>query len=62
MTVVTPTLAPQTSRWQVPRVDPRERWVGGVAAAIAREIGVQPLVIRGSFAVLALEACRTDAK
>lgn len=44
----------RTSRWQLPRIDPRERWIGGVAAAIARELGVQPLVLRVSFAVLAL--------
>lgn len=40
------------SRWQVPRIDHNERWVGGVAAAIAVEIGVQPLVIRIAFAAL----------
>lgn len=44
----------RTSRWQLPRIDPRDRWIGGVAAAIARELGVQPLVLRVSFAVLAL--------
>lgn len=36
-------------RWQVPRLDPSSRWIGGVAAAIAREIGVQPIVIRVAF-------------
>ncbi|MGI9605292.1 MAG: ATP-binding protein [Acidimicrobiales bacterium] len=41
------------SRWQLPRLDRNERWVGGVAAAIARELGVQPMVIRVSFVVLA---------
>lgn len=45
---------PARPRWQLPRIDPRERWVGGVAAAVAREIGVQPLVIRAAFAILAL--------
>ena len=44
----------QPSRWQLPRIDRNERWIGGVAAAIAREIGVQPLVIRVSFLVLAV--------
>lgn len=37
------------SRWQVPRLDKDDRWVGGVAAAIAREVGVQPIVIRAAF-------------
>jgi phage shock protein PspC (stress-responsive transcriptional regulator) len=41
-----------TSRWQLPRLDRRNRWIGGVAAAIAVEIGVQPIVIRVSFVVL----------
>lgn len=45
---------PARPRWQLPRIDPRERWVGGVAAAVAREIGVQPLVVRAAFAILAL--------
>ena len=40
--------------WQLPRIDPRDRWIGGVAAAIAREIGVQPILIRVAFAILAL--------
>ena len=43
-------------RWQVPRIDNSDRWVGGVASAIARELGVQPLVIRTSFVALALVA------
>jgi signal transduction histidine kinase len=41
-------------RWQLPRIDPNERWIGGVAAAVATEIGVQPLVVRLSFLILAL--------
>ena len=41
-------------RWQTPRVDREDRWVGGVAAAIAKELGVQPLVIRIAFAALTL--------
>ena len=41
-------------RWQLPPLDADDRWIGGVAAAIARELGVQPLVIRISFAILAL--------
>ncbi len=40
-------------RWQVPRIDRDARWVGGVAAAIAREIGVQPIAIRAAFVALA---------
>ena len=48
---VVQTLSP--SRWQVPRLDREDRWIGGVAAAIAREVGVQPVVIRVAFVVLA---------
>jgi len=40
------------SKWQVPRLDPGNRWIGGVASAIAVEIGVQPLVVRAAFVVL----------
>ncbi len=38
--------------WQTPRIDRNDRWVGGAASAIAKEIGVQPLVIRAGFIVL----------
>ncbi len=44
----------ETKRWQVPSLNLDDRWVGGVAAAIAVELGVQPLIIRISFAILAL--------
>ncbi|MEM7272380.1 MAG: PspC domain-containing protein [Actinomycetota bacterium] len=47
-------LATERRRWQVPPLDADDRWVGGVAAAIAAEIGVQPLIVRISFAILAL--------
>lgn len=40
--------------WQVPRINRTDRWVGGVAAAIAREVGVQPMVLRVAFVVLIL--------
>ncbi len=40
-------------RWQVPRLDRDARWVGGAAAAIACEIGVQAVVIRVAFIALA---------
>ena len=40
--------------WAIPRLDPSDRWVGGVAAAIAREVGVETVVIRVSFVLLAL--------
>jgi len=43
---------PSTPLWQVPRVDQTDRWIGGVAAAIASELGVRPPVIRVSFVVL----------
>ena len=54
MAPVTTTSALPPVRWQIPPIDPEQRWIGGAAAAIATEIGVQPLVIRGSFVVLAL--------
>lgn len=38
--------------WQTPRIDGNDRWVGGAAAAIAREVGVQPIVIRAAFVLL----------
>ena len=38
----------------MPRLDPADRWIGGVAAAIARELGVEAAVIRVSFVLLAL--------
>ncbi len=38
----------------MPRIVVDDRWIGGVAAAIARELGVDPLVIRVSFVVLSL--------
>ncbi|MEM9566112.1 MAG: ATP-binding protein [Actinomycetota bacterium] len=48
------TLTPRPGRWQIPPLEGDDRWVGGVAAAIARELGVEPLVIRFSFALLAI--------
>lgn len=42
-----------STRWQLPRLDRRQRYIGGVAAAVANEIGVQPIVIRASFLLLA---------
>ena len=39
--------------WQVPPIDEEARVLGGVASGIAQEIGVQPIVIRGSFLLLA---------
>ncbi|MGF1596506.1 MAG: PspC domain-containing protein [Acidimicrobiales bacterium] len=38
----------------MPRIDPDDRWIGGVAAAVATELGVEAIVIRAIFAVLAL--------
>jgi signal transduction histidine kinase len=52
---VTPVVPRAPSRrWQLPRIDASDRLIGGVSAAVAREIGVQHLIIRLSFAVLAL--------
>lgn len=42
--------------WQMPRIDRADRWVGGVSAAIAKEVGVQAIVIRTSFVAVALVA------
>jgi signal transduction histidine kinase/phage shock protein PspC (stress-responsive transcriptional regulator) len=39
--------------WQVPRLDPGDRLVGGVAAAIARELGLDALWVRLAFVLLA---------
>lgn len=45
---------PSARRWQLPRISAEDRWVGGVAGATARELGVDPLVVRASFVILAL--------
>lgn len=42
-------LSPST--WQIPRIDQNARWVGGVSSAIAREVGVQPIIVRVAFAL-----------
>ncbi|MFV0258140.1 MAG: PspC domain-containing protein [Acidimicrobiales bacterium] len=41
-------------RWQVPVIDRDDGWFTGVSAAIARELGVDPLMIRVSFVLLTL--------
>lgn len=38
----------------MPRISEEDRWLTGTAAGIAREVGVQPLVIRVSFLMLLL--------
>ncbi len=38
--------------WQVPRLDPRRRWLAGVAAALAVELGVETLWLRVAFVLL----------
>lgn len=48
------TLSPGPSRWQIPPLETNDRWIGGAAAALAAELGVQPVVIRAAFALLAL--------
>jgi signal transduction histidine kinase/phage shock protein PspC (stress-responsive transcriptional regulator) len=40
--------------WQVPRLRADQRWLGGVAAALATELGVGPLWIRLAFVLLTL--------
>src|SRR5690349_6147445 len=40
--------------WQVPRLRTDQRWLGGVAAAAALEVGVSPLIIRLAFLLLTL--------
>jgi len=40
--------------WQVPRLRANQRWLGGVAAAIATEVGVAALPIRLAFVLLTL--------
>ncbi len=44
------TSLPRTA-WQIPRIDQNSRLIGGVASAIARELGVQPIVMRVAFAL-----------
>ncbi len=44
---------PAPARWQVPRLDRRRRLLGGVAAAIAAEIGVEPVWVRAGFVLVA---------
>ncbi|MGH1504715.1 MAG: ATP-binding protein [Acidimicrobiales bacterium] len=39
-------------RWQLPRLDRDDRIVGGLAAGVAREIGVDPIWVRLAFVVL----------
>lgn len=47
-------LAPAPPLWQVPRLCTRDRWLAGVACAIADEIGVRALWIRVAFVLLTL--------
>jgi len=49
-----PALSP--ALWQVPRLCTRERWLAGVACAIANEIGVGALWIRIAFVLLTLSS------
>src|SRR5690606_15659178 len=48
--------APSTAPplWQMPRLRTRERWLAGVAGAIAAELGVGPALIRVAFVLLTL--------
>src|SRR5690606_28963150 len=48
--------APSTAPplWQMPRLRARERWLAGVASAIAVELGVAPVLIRIAFVLLTL--------
>jgi signal transduction histidine kinase len=48
------TAAPLGPLWQVPRLRADQRWLGGVAAAIAVEVGVTALPIRLAFVLLTL--------
>ncbi|MFV0526147.1 MAG: PspC domain-containing protein [Acidimicrobiales bacterium] len=43
-----------SARWQVPVIDRDDRWFTGVSAGIARELGVDPLMVRVSFVLLTL--------
>lgn len=44
--------APRANPWQIPRVDKDSSLITGVASGIARELGVQPIIIRASFGIL----------
>jgi signal transduction histidine kinase len=46
--------SPTPPLWQMPRLSTRNRWLAGVAGAIATEIGVAPVVIRIAFVLLTL--------
>jgi signal transduction histidine kinase/phage shock protein PspC (stress-responsive transcriptional regulator) len=48
------TLESAGSYWQVPRLRADQRWLGGVAAAVATELGLAPLWIRVAFVLLTL--------
>jgi phage shock protein PspC (stress-responsive transcriptional regulator) len=48
------TTHPTESWWQVPRLDKDKRIATGVAAGIAEEIGVEPVVVRTAFVVLTI--------
>lgn len=57
MTSTTQTAEPgavsRPQRWQWPRLDREQRWIGGAASGLATELGVQPIVIRVAFVALA---------
>jgi signal transduction histidine kinase len=46
--------SPLPPLWQMPRLSTHDRWLAGVARAIAREIGVAPIWIRIAFVLLTL--------
>lgn len=52
MQVVNPHNPPK--RWQLPPIDPSERWISGTAAALAKELGVEASIVRVSFGLLVL--------
>jgi len=42
------------NRWQIPPIDSRQRMLGGAAAALSRELGVETIAVRAAFVILAL--------
>lgn len=40
--------------WSIPRLDDDDRWLGGVASALAVEVGVDATVMRAGFVILGL--------
>lgn len=45
---------PKPTTWTIPPLDPDNGWLGGVAAALALEVGVSPALVRAGFVAVGL--------